>query len=188
MNLKEKIFKAVEVLEAGGIILYPTDTVWGIGCDATNLKAVDKIFTLKKRQKNKSMIVLVDSESRLQRLVDVPNVAWDILDCVDKPTTIVYDTPTGIANNLIAQDNSIGIRVVKNYICEKLIQGLNKPITSTSANISGQLAANSFKSISNEILEGVDYILNDDSIVESSLSASSIIKLSLSGIVKVIRK
>ena len=116
----------IKILKSGGTILYPTDTIWGIGCDATNIEAVNKIFDIKKREKNKSMIILVESEKRLQDLVDVPEMAWEIIDLSEKPVTIVYENPRGLPKELLAEDGSIGIRLVKNDFCKKLITKLNK--------------------------------------------------------------
>jgi L-threonylcarbamoyladenylate synthase len=128
----------IEILKSGGTILYPTDTIWGIGCDATNIEAVNKIFDIKKREKNKSMIILVESEKRLQDLVDVPEMAWEIIDLSEKPVTIVYENPRGLPKELLAEDGSIGIRLIKNDFCKKLISKLNRPLVSTSANFSGK--------------------------------------------------
>ncbi|MFT4804662.1 MAG: L-threonylcarbamoyladenylate synthase, partial [Psychroserpens sp.] len=153
--------KALTVVKNGGIILYPTDTVWGIGCDATNYEAVKRIYKLKKRKDSKALICLVNNYSMLERHVDnVPSMAYTILDIAVKPTTIIYDHPAGVAENLIADDNSLAIRVIKNKFCEKLIRYLKKPLVSTSANISGQPTPKSFKEISEEILKGVDYVVN----------------------------
>ena len=140
--------KLLETLKSGGIILYPTDTIWGIGCDATDDKAVMRIFELKNRDQNKPLIILVESEKRLQDLVEVPAIAWDIMDLSEKPITIVYDAPKGISKNLLAEDDSIGIRLVKDEFCKRLISKLNKPIVSTSANFSGEKSPKSFADIS----------------------------------------
>ena len=128
--------KALQTLKSGGTILYPTDTIWGIGCDATNIDAINKIFEIKKREKTKSMIILVESEKRLQDLVDVPEMAFEIIDLSEKPVTIVYDNPRGLPKEILAEDGSIGIRLVKDDLCKKLISKLNKPVVSTSANFS----------------------------------------------------
>ena len=128
--------KALEILKNGGVILYPTDTIWGIGCDATNVEAINKIFEIKKREKTKSMIILVESERRLQDLVDVPEMAWQIIDLSEKPVTIVYENPKNLPKEILAEDGSIGIRLVKDDFCKKLISKLNKPLVSTSANFS----------------------------------------------------
>ena len=130
--------QAVEILKNGGTILYPTDTIWGIGCDATNVEAINKIFDIKKREKNKSMIILVDNEKRLQDLVDVPEMAWQIIDVSEKPVTIVYENPKGLPKEILAPDGSIGIRLVKDDFCKRLIGKLNKPLVSTSATFSGE--------------------------------------------------
>ena len=186
--LNEEITKALTVVKNGGIILYPTDTVWGIGCDATNYDAVKRIYKLKKRQDSKALICLVNNYSMLERHVDnVPNMAYTILDIAIKPTTIIYDAPAGVAENLIADDNTLAIRVIKNKFCEKLIKYLKKPLVSTSANISGTPTPKSFKEISEEILKGVDYVVNLP-IEKSKAQPSTIIKLSNAGMVKIIRE
>ncbi|MFT4781174.1 MAG: L-threonylcarbamoyladenylate synthase [Psychroserpens sp.] len=180
--------KALTVVKNGGIILYPTDTVWGIGCDATNYEAVKRIYKLKKRKDSKALICLVNNYSMLERHVDnVPSMAYTILDIAVKPTTIIYDHPAGVAENLIADDNSLAIRVIKNKFCEKLIRYLKKPLVSTSANISGQPTPKSFKEISEEILKGVDYVVNLQN-EKSQSQLSTIIKLSNVGMVKIIRE
>jgi L-threonylcarbamoyladenylate synthase len=180
--------KALTVVKNGGIILYPTDTVWGIGCDATNYEAVKRIYKLKKRKDSKALICLVNNYSMLERHVDnVPSMAYTILDIAVKPTTIIYDHPAGVAENLIADDNSLAIRVIKNKFCEKLIRYLKKPLVSTSANISGQPTPKSFKDISEEILKGVDYVVNLQN-EKSQSQLSTIIKLSNVGMVKIIRE
>uniref|UniRef100_UPI0025E58167 L-threonylcarbamoyladenylate synthase n=1 Tax=uncultured Chryseobacterium sp. TaxID=259322 RepID=UPI0025E58167 len=142
----------INILKSGGTILYPTDTIWGIGCDATNIEAVNKIFEIKKREKNKSMIILVESEKRLQDLVDVPEMAWEIIDLSEKPVTIVYENPRGLPKELLAEDGSIGIRRVKNDFCKKLITKLNRPLISTSANFSGEKSPLKFSDISPEMI------------------------------------
>ena len=179
--------KALEILKNGGVILYPTDTIWGIGCDATNVEAINKIFEIKKREKTKSMIILVENERRLQDLVDVPEMAWQIIDLSEKPVTIVYENPKNLPKEILAEDGSIGIRLVKDDFCNKLISKLNKPLVSTSANISGQPTPKSFKEISPEIIKGVDYVVNlqHDKVCKNP---STIIKLSLDNQVKIIRK
>ncbi|WP_435315490.1 L-threonylcarbamoyladenylate synthase [Cellulophaga fucicola] len=187
-NFTEEINKCVTVLQEGGIIIYPTDTVWGIGCDATNEDAVNKIYQLKKRANTKTMICLVSNDFMLERHVEkVPEVAFDIIDIADKPTTIVYDNPKGVAKNLVAEDNSLAIRVATDKFCQYLIQKFKKPIVSTSANLAGEPTAKSFKEISKEILKGVDYAVNLQR-NEQKDTPSSIIKLGNDGTVKVIRK
>lgn len=184
----DEINKCITVLENGGVILYPTDTVWGIGCDATNEDAVNKIYQLKKRANTKTMICLVANDFMLEKHVQkVPEVAFDIIDIADKPTTIVYDNPKNIAKNLIAEDKSLAIRVATDKFCQYLISKLKKPIVSTSANLAGEPTAKSFKEISSDILKGVDYAVNLQRNIQK-VTPSSIIKLSNDGTVKVIRK
>ena len=179
--------KLLETLKSGGIILYPTDTIWGIGCDATDDEAVMKIFELKNRDQNKPLIILVESEKRLQDLVEVPAVAWDIMDLSEKPITIVYDAPKGISKNLLAEDGSIGIRLVKDEFCKRLISKLNKPIVSTSANFSGEKSPKSFTDISPKLINEVDAVAEDQNRV-SKWEASSIIRVWNDGRIKVIRE
>ena len=180
--------KLLETLKSGGIILYPTDTIWGIGCDATDDEAVMKIFELKNRDQNKPLIILVESEKRLQDLVEVPAVAWDIMDLSEKPITIVYDAPKGISKNLIAEDGSIGIRLVKNEFCKRLISKLNKPIVSTSANFSGEKSPKSFADISQKLINEVGAVAEDQKNRVSKWEASSIIRVWSDGRIKVIRE
>ncbi len=188
-DYKTELQKAVEVLKNGGIILYPTDTIWGIGCDASNADAVEKVYHLKQRSDTKSMIVLVDTDARLERHVqEVPEMAWDIIDLSDKPTTIIYDQAKDLAKNVIAEDGSIGIRVTKDQFCQQLVKGLGKPIISTSANISGNKSPQSFKDIETAILNGVDYVVNLRQNEQNNPQPSTIIKLSNSGVVQIIRK
>lgn len=186
--MEEEIERALEVLKKGGIILYPTDTVWGIGCDATNPQAVERIYKLKQRDDNKAMICLVNSVKMLEQFVDeVPDPAYDVIEFSNKPTTIIYDNPVRVANNLVGPDETLAIRVVKEQFCEKLIYKLRKPLVSTSANISGQPTPNSFAQIAPEILKGVDYVVN---LYHSKISdkPSAIIKIGNDRSVKVIRK
>lgn len=180
--------KAIEVLKNGGVILYPTDTIWGLGCDATNVEAINKIFDLKKRDKTKSMIILVESEKRLQDLVDVPEMAWEIMDMSEKPVTIVYDNPKGLPKELLADDGSIGIRLVKNDFCKKLISKLNKPLVSTSANFSGEKSPLKFSDVSKEIVESVDYAVEEDREKVSKYPGSSVIKVWENSRIKVLRE
>ena len=180
--------KLLETLKSGGIILYPTDTIWGIGCDATDDEAVMKIFKLKNRDQNKPLIILVESEKRLQDLVEVPAVAWDIMDLSEKPITIVYNAPKGISKNLLAEDGSIGIRLVKDEFCKRLISKLNKPIVSTSANFSGEKSPKSFADISPKLINEVDAVAEDQKNRVSKWEASSIIRVWNDGRIKVIRE
>ena len=180
--------KLLETLKSGGIILYPTDTIWGIGCDATDDEAVMRIFELKNRDQNKPLIILVESEKRLQDLVEVPAVAWDIMDLSEKPITIVYDAPKDISKNLLAEDGSIGIRLVKDEFCKRLISKLNKPIVSTSANFSGEKSPKSFADISQKLINEVDAVAEDQKNRVSKWEASSIIRVWNDGRIKVIRE
>ena len=180
--------KAIEILQSGGTILYPTDTIWGIGCDATNVEAIKKIFDIKKREPNKSLIILVDNEKRLQDLVDVPQMAWEIIDLSEKPVTIVYDNPKNLPQELLAADGSIGIRIVKDDYCKKLISKLNKPLVSTSANLSGQKSPMKFSDISEEIKQAVDYIVEENHDKVSKHSGSSVIKIWADNRIKVLRE
>ena len=186
--MREEIENALATIKKGGLILYPTDTVWGIGCDATNPEAVEKVFKLKQRSDQKALICLVNDFKMLNQYVEnVPEVAYDILKYAQKPTTIIYDQPIRVAENLVAEDNSLAIRVTKDKFCQTLIQKLRKPLVSTSANISGQKTPQSFAEIDPLILEGVDYIVNLRHEKKTG-KPSAIIKLKNDGSVKVIRK
>ena len=178
----------IETLKTGGVILYPTDTIWGIGCDATNLQAIQKIFDIKKRDAKKSPIILVESEKRLQDLVDVPPMAWEIMDLSEKPVTIVYDNPKGLPKELLAEDGSIGIRLVKDLFCKKLITKLNRPIVSTSANFSGEKSPMSFSEISPLLIKQVDTIAEENREQKSQWEGSSVIRVWQDGRIKVIRE
>ena len=188
MDINQEIQKAYEVIQKGGIILYPTDTVWGIGCDATNPEAVAKIYKLKQRAETQSMIVLMNGEKMIYNVFkDIPEVAWQIIDLSEDPITLVLDKPRNVAANLIAPDQTLGIRVVKEPFCFKLMEKMKKPLVSTSANISGQPTPKSFKEISPEIIKGVDYVVN---LHREKIAGkpSTIIKLTNDSQVKVIRK
>ena len=179
--------EAVEVLKKGGIILYPTDTIWGIGCDASNSKAVKRIFALKERADAKAMLSLVGSEGQLQRTVnDIPEVAWELIDAAVKPLTIIYDHPVGLAPELLAPDGSAGIRITSEPFSRALCERLRRPVVSTSANKSGQPSPASFSDISPEIIDGVDYVVRFKRDRKGG-TASNIIKLGEAGRVKVIR-
>ncbi|WP_293871986.1 L-threonylcarbamoyladenylate synthase [Flavobacterium sp.] len=187
-DINTEIHNAYEIIQNGGIILYPTDTVWGIGCDATNEKAVKKIFDLKKRHENKSLIVMVNGEKMMYNIFkDIPEVAWQIIDLSEKPTTIILDNPRNVASNIIGDDKTLGVRIVKETFCFKLLERMKKPLVSSSANISGMFTPKSFKEISPEIIKGVDYVVNlqHDKICDKP---STIIKISLDNQVKIIRK
>lgn len=186
--MKQEHDAALAVLKRGGLILYPTDTVWGIGCDATNPEAVDRVYALKKRAESKSLICLVSDFKMLNQYVEnIPEVAYDILKYAAKPTTIIYDDPIRISTNLIAPDNSTAFRVCRNKFCNFLLKKFRKPIVSTSANISGKPTPQSFSEISQEIINGVDYVVNLDRDRKSS-KPSAIIKLTEDGKVTIIRE
>lgn len=186
--MNQDIKKALDVLRNGGVILYPTDTIWGLGCDAENEDAVKRIYEIKKRADSKSMLVLIDSPLRLEMYVtEVPEIAWDLLEESDKPLTIIYSDAKNFAKNLIAEDGSMGIRMVKEKFCNQLISRLQKPLVSTSANISGSPSPAKFDDISQEIIDAVDYVVEYRQDNLSEAKASSIIKLSAGGLFKIIR-
>lgn len=183
------IKEAVRVMRQGGVILYPTDTVWGIGCDATNAEAVRKIYEIKKRDDSKAMICLVDSDSRISRYIrNVPDVAWDIMTLCTKPTTVILDGAQGLAPNLIAEDGSIALRITQEEFSKELCYRMQKPVVSTSANISGEPAAQNFRDISQQILDYVDYVCKSRRNEHEPHTPSSIIKLSQNGEIVIIRK
>ena len=185
--MNEEINKALKTLKEGGLILYPTDTVWGIGCDATNSKAVEQVFKLKQRHDSKALICLVADDRMLKKYVKkIPEVAFDILDVSEDPITIIYDDAQNLAKNLIAEDNTIAIRIPNDEFFFQLLRRFNGAIVSTSANISGMPTPKSFKEISQEVLKGVDYVVNLHH-EKISNKPSSIIKLTNDGQVKVIR-
>jgi L-threonylcarbamoyladenylate synthase len=187
--MKNDIITAVDVLKRGGLILYPTDTIWGIGCDATNPEAVAKVYKLKQREDSKSMLVLMENPNWLNLYLNtVPEIAWDIIDIADKPLTIIYPNAKNLAKNLIASDGSIGIRIVKHLFCEQLIQSLRKPIVSTSANLSGASSPKGFHEIDERIIKGVDYVVPMEHDTALDSTPSGIIQLGIKGEVKVIRK
>ena len=189
MTQEEDIKNAVKVLREGGVILYPTDTVWGIGCDATNAKAVAKVYDIKHRDDSKALICLVDSDARLQRYVrNVPAVAWELLDAAIKPTTVILDNATNLAPNLIAEDGSIALRITKETFSHELCYRFQKAIVSTSANISGEPAAQNYRDISEEIINSVDYVCWSRRQEHKPHTPSSIIRLKPDGEVTIIRK
>lgn len=189
MNRQEDIRNAVEVLRRGGVILYPTDTVWGIGCDATNAEAVKRVYEIKQRDDSKAMICLVDSSNRLQKYIKrVPDVAWDIFDLSTKPTTVILDGAVNLPENLIAEDGSIAMRVTDEEFSKELCYRFQKPIVSTSANISGQETARTFQDISPEIIDAVDYVCASRRHERNPNKPSSIIKLGQGGEITIIRR
>ncbi len=187
--LKEEINKALEVLKTGGIILYPTDTVWGLGCDATNAEAVAKIFALKNREDTKSLIILLDTENKLQSYIsEVPDIAYDLIEYTEKPLTIIYSGAKNLAKKLINQDGSVGIRIPKHEFCQQLIQRFRKPIVSTSANISGEPTPTNFSEMSQAIIDGVDYVVDLEQESTEKKQPSTIMKLEADGKFIFIRK
>lgn len=187
--MQEDINKAIEVLNNGGIILYPTDTIWGIGCDATNEDAVKKIYQLKQRNDSKSMLILLNNINFIRSYADdVPEVALDIVEISEKPVTIIYSNAKNLAKNLIAEDGSIGIRITQEEFTDKLLQKFKKPIVSTSANISGERSPINFEEISEEIKENVDYIVQYKQTQNMLPTPSSIIKINSNNEIKIIRE
>ena len=176
-------------MREGGVILYPTDTIWGIGCDATNEDAVHRVYEIKQRQDSKAMLVLVDSSVKVDFYVrDVPEVAWDLIDLADKPLTIIYSGARNLAANLLAEDGSVGIRVTNEDFSKRHCQQFRKAIVSTSANISGQPSPKNFSEISEEVKSAVDYIVGYRQEEMSNPKPSSIIKLDKGGVIKIIRE
>ncbi len=187
--MNDDIKKAIEILKSGGIILYPTDTLWGIGCDATNEKAVEKIYKIKKREDSKSMLVLMENPALLERYVDdVPEIAWDLVEVATTPLTVIYSNAKNLAKNLIAEDGSIGIRFTKEAFTTQLLQRFRKPLVSTSANISGEKSPAFFDEISDEIKKQMDYIVEFRQDDIAPTQPSSIIKLGAGGRIDIIRK
>lgn len=186
---REEINKCLEVLKNGGLILYPTDTIWGIGCDATNKEAVAKVYALKQRTESKSLIVLLDNDNKIQSYVnDVPEVAYDLMEYAEHPLTIIFSNAKNLAENVINEDGSVGIRVTSHNFCKELIQRFRKPIVSTSANISGRPSPKNFANIEQEIIEGVDYVVNLEQHDSTEKRPSTIMKLEPDGKFAFIRK
>src|SRR6202000_2166763 len=159
--LRDEVAKAFKIVQEGGIILYPTDTIWGIGCDATNTEAVKKIYQLKQRDEAKSMIILLDTDNKLESYIkEVPSIAYDLNEYAENPLTLVMPGAKNVSPALIAEDGSLGVRVVKNDFCQQLIQRLRKPLVSTSANISGKPSPQNFGQIDPDIIDGVDYVVD----------------------------
>lgn len=189
MTFEEDIKNAVEVLKRGGVILYPTDTVWGIGCDATNAEAVQRIYDIKRRADSKAMIVLLGNLNDLHRYVDeVPDIALELLDVSVRPTTVIYDRGINMANNLVAEDGSVAIRVISDSFCQQLCRNLRRPIVSTSANISGEPTPTTFHGIDSKIVNAVDYVVEYRRNDVERKKPSIIIKISNDSTFKIIRK
>lgn len=187
--MNEDIKKACEVMQQGGVILYPTDTVWGIGCDATNEEAVKKVYEIKKRIDQKAMLVLVDNPVKIDFYVDkAPEITWDLIEVADKPLTIIYPNARNLAPNLIGTDGSIGIRITKEDFSKRLCERFRKAIVSTSANISGEKTPLNFSEISDEIKNAVDYVVTYRQDDLSRPTPSGIIKVGEGGLIEVIRE
>lgn len=185
---RDDIRQAVEVMNKGGIILYPTDTIWGIGCDATNPEAVKRVYDIKHRNDAKALITLIDSEAKLEAYVtNVPEVAWQLIEVAEKPLTIIYDGARNLAPNLLAEDGSVGIRITREEFSKNLCMRMRRAIVSTSANISGEPSPKCFADISPDIINAVDYVCTSRRNEEKNPPASNIIKLGAGGEVKVIR-
>ena len=188
-SFNDDLIKAVDILRTGGIILYPTDTIWGIGCDATNSASVKRIYEIKQRTDAKSMLILMENPNLLNSYIsEVPEIAWDLIEVADNPLTIIYPGAKNLAPNLIAPDGSIGIRITTEPFSQQLIQRFRKPLVSTSANISGQRSPRNYSEISNEIKSLVDYIVAYRQDDPTKSQPSGIIKLGLGGQIEIIRK
>jgi len=187
--MHDDLKKAVEILKSGGVILYPTDTIWGIGCDATNPEAVKRIYEIKKRDDSKSMLVLMENPALLERYVDdVPDVAWDLVEISTTPLTVIYQNAKNLAPNLLAEDGSVGIRFTKEEFTRNLLQRFRRPIVSTSANVSGEKSPAFFDEIEEEIKAKVDYVVSYRQNDSTPAQASGIIKLGPGGRIEIIRK
>jgi len=187
--LRDEVAKAFEVIKDGGIILYPTDTIWGIGCDATNTDAVKRIFQLKQRDEAKSMIILLDTENKLESYIsDMNPLAYDLIEYAENPLTLVMPGAKNISPALIAADGSVGVRVCKHQFCEQLIQRMKKPLVSTSANVSGKPSPQYFSQIDDEIINGVDYVVNIDQHSKEIKTPSKIMRLGPDGKFEFLRR
>ncbi len=185
---KDDLRMAVETLRNGGVILYPTDTIWGIGCDATNADAVKRIYSIKQREDSKAMLCLLDAPGKLQGYVeDIPSIAWDLIDYATRPLTLIYPHGRNIAHNLLAEDGSIGIRITNEKFSKKLCEMLHAPLVSTSANISGEPSARTFSQISPAIIQAVDYVVRYRRNDKSESSPSSVIKIGEGNLFHIIR-
>jgi L-threonylcarbamoyladenylate synthase len=187
--LKDEVAKALKVIQEGGIILYPTDTIWGIGCDASNTEAVQKIYRLKQRDEKKSMIILLDTENKLESYIsEVSPLAYELIGYAERPLTLIMPGAKNVSPALISTDGSIGVRIVKHSFCEQLIQRLRKPVVSTSANVSGRPSPQYFSQIDAEIINGVDYVVDIDQHNMEIKTPSTIMRLAPNGNFEFIRK
>lgn len=186
--MHNEIKKAIEVLRAGGVILYPTDTVWGIGCDATNEAAVKRVFEIKKRIESKPMLVLVDAPGRIQSYVDeVPDMAWELMELADKPLTIIYSGAKNMALALMGEEKTVGIRVTNEEFSRKLCAQFRRPVVSTSANKSGEPTPANFSQISDDIKSAVDYVVDYRQHEMAKAQPSSVIRLGKGNLIQIIR-
>lgn len=187
--LRDEVAKAFKIIQDGGIILYPTDTIWGIGCDATNTEAIQRIYRLKQRDEAKSMIILLDNDNKLQSYVsEVPDIAYDLIEFAENPLTLVMPGAKNLSPALINKDGSIAIRIVKNDFCEQLIQRMRKPLVSTSANISGKASPQYFSQVDQEIIDGVDYVVDIDQHSMEIKNPSTIMRLEPDGRFEFLRR
>jgi L-threonylcarbamoyladenylate synthase len=186
--MKDEILKSYEIIKKGGVILYPTDTIWGLGCDATNAKSIEKVYTIKKRPSNKSLIILLDMPEKLYQYVDdIPEIAYDFISSITTPLTIVYPKAKNLPKNLIAENGSIAIRIVRDEFCNKLISMMNKPLVSTSANFSGESTPLIFSKIRKEIIDQVDYAVNLNRTRIKEVKSSTVIRFNLKGEYEIVR-
>ena len=186
---RDEVAKALKVVQEGGIILYPTDTIWGIGCDATNTEAVKKIYALKQRDEAKSMIILLDTENKLGSYVrEVPAIAYELIEYAESPLTLIMPGARNISSALISEDGSIGIRIARHNFCQQLIQRLRKPLVSTSANISGRPSPKNFSQVEQEIVDGVDYVVDLEQHSTGLKKPSTIIRLQPDGRFEFLRR
>ncbi len=187
--MEKEIENMVKALKGGKTILYPTDTVWGIGCDATNQRAVEKVYKIKRRATKKNLIILLDDSKKLSQYIrEVPSIAYDLIKNIDKPLTIIYPEAKNIAKNVVGEDKSIGIRIINDAFCKRLIKRFGKPIVSTSANLTGQPTPIVFSQISDDIKNKVDYIVNLHRKRITETKPSTIIKLEVDTEFKIIRE
>jgi L-threonylcarbamoyladenylate synthase len=188
MEFGDDIKNALTTLKSGGVILYPTDTVWGLGCDATNGSALNKIFKIKLRSESKSLIILVDGEAMLERYVkDIPEIVFEIIEASDTPITIIYPQGKNLASGVCREDGSVGIRICSDEFCSELIQRFRKPIVSTSANISGEPSPSHFREIDESVISAADYVVKYRQEDRRKHSPSPVIKIDKSGVFKIIR-
>ena len=187
-DVRSQVYEAIQVLKKGGVILYPSDTVWGLGCDPCNPEAVQKLFKIKERAKDKAVITLISEIGHLNQYVtEVPEIAWDLVECADKPLTVVYPDGKNVAKEILAEDNSIAIRHVKDGFCQRLVHSFGRGVTSTSANKSGASSPVKFSDISKEIIEACDFVVDESMGSSKEAAPSQIIRLDVNNGFKLIR-